>query len=120
MQIDQTLILEYSVSIMDHPMDLRALADFNLVAAHGGLGRASRASGQPKPRLSRHIAELEESLGFRLLERGSRFLRLYEEGAALNACTEALPRARSEAVETIATGLGRPRGRLRVSAPVVF
>jgi DNA-binding transcriptional LysR family regulator len=112
--------LEYSVSILDHPMDLRALADFNLVAAHGGLGRASRASGQPKPTLSRHIAELEESLGFRLLERGSRALRLTEEGAALHARTEGLLREIAEAGETIATGLGRPRGRLRVSAPVVF
>jgi len=29
-------------------MDLRALTDFNLVAAHGGFGRASRRSGRAK------------------------------------------------------------------------
>ncbi|HWK44307.1 MAG TPA: LysR family transcriptional regulator [Stellaceae bacterium] len=101
-------------------MDLRALVDFNLVAAHGGLGRASRASGQPKATLSRHIAELEDSLGLRLLERGSRSLRLTEEGAALHARTEGLLREIAEAGETIGTGVGRPRGRLRVSAPVLF
>jgi DNA-binding transcriptional LysR family regulator len=101
-------------------MDLRALADFNLVAIHGGFGRASRASGQPKATLSRHIAELEDSLGLRLVERGSRSLQLTEEGAALHARTEGLLREISEAGEAIGSGRGRPRGRLRVSAPVVF
>jgi DNA-binding transcriptional LysR family regulator len=114
------LISEQIVSFLDHFMDLQALADFNLVAAHGGLGRASRASGQPKATLSRHIAELEDSLGLRLLERGSRSLRLTEEGAALHARTEGLLREIAEAGETIAGGVGRPRGRLRVNAPVLF
>jgi DNA-binding transcriptional LysR family regulator len=41
-------------------MDLLALSDFNLVATHGGFGRASRASGQPKATLSRRVRELEE------------------------------------------------------------
>ena len=101
-------------------MDLQALADFNLVATHGGLGRASRASGQPKATLSRHIAELEDSLGLRLLERGSRSLQLTEEGAALHARTEGLMREIVEAGETITSGVGQPRGRLRVNAPVLF
>jgi DNA-binding transcriptional LysR family regulator len=105
---------------MERTIDLRALADFNLVATHGGFGRASRASGQPKPTLSRHIAELEQSLGFRLMERGSRSLRLTEEGEALHARTEGLLREIAEAGATIGSGAGKPRGRLRVSAPVLF
>ena len=40
-------------------MDLLALADFNLVARHGGFGRAARAAGRPKATLSRRVAELE-------------------------------------------------------------
>jgi DNA-binding transcriptional LysR family regulator len=111
---------EQIVPFLDHFMDLQALADFNLVATHGGLGRASRASGQPKATLSRHIAELEDSLGLRLLERGSRSLQLTEEGAALHARTEGLLRELVEAGETIGSGVGRPRGRLRVNAPVLF
>jgi DNA-binding transcriptional LysR family regulator len=55
-------------------VDLVALADFNLVALHGGFGRASRASGRPKATLSRRVMELEESLGVRLLERDARSL----------------------------------------------
>ncbi|MDB5362273.1 MAG: LysR family transcriptional regulator [Rhodospirillales bacterium] len=101
-------------------MDLLALTDFNLVASHGGFGRASRASGRPKATLSRRVMELEESLGVRLLERGARTLRLTEEGSALYARTEGLLSEVAEIGETIAAGFTRPRGRLRVSAPVVF
>ena len=101
-------------------MDLLALADFNLVASHGGFGRASRASGRPKATLSRRVMELEESLGVRLLERGARTLRLTEEGSALYARTEGLLNEVAEVGEAIAGGLARPRGRLRVSAPLLF
>lgn len=101
-------------------MDLLALADFNLVASHGGFGRASRASGRPKATLSRRVMELEESLGVRLLERGQRTLRLTEEGSTLYARTEGLLSEVSEVGAAIAGGLTRPRGRLRVSAPLLF
>ena len=53
-------------------MDLTSLADFNAVALHGGFGPASRALDRPKATLSRRVAELEEQLGVRLIERGSR------------------------------------------------
>ena len=43
-------------------MDLLALADFNLVARHGGFGRAARAAGRPKATLSRRVTELENGL----------------------------------------------------------
>ena len=50
-------------------VDLEALADFVLVAAHGGVTQASRASGRPKASLSRKVMELEASLGVRLFTR---------------------------------------------------
>jgi hypothetical protein len=40
MLADKTPIQEQFVSYLEQSMDLRALADFNLVATHGGLGRA--------------------------------------------------------------------------------
>jgi len=101
-------------------MDLLALADFNLVAAHGGFGRASRASGKPKATLSRRVMELEEKFGVRLLERGSRSLKLTEEGRNLFARIEGLLREITEACEAVSAGLDRPRGQLRVSAPVLL
>ena len=100
-------------------MDLLALADFSLVASHGGFGRASRASGRPKATLSRRVTELEQSLGLRLLERNARGLRLTEEGASLHARVEGLLSELAEAAEAVAAG-PTPRGRLRVSAPVTL
>ena len=71
-------------------MDLQALTDFNLVAVHGGFGRASRRSGRAKATLSRRVAELEQSLGARLIERGGHTLRLTDEGRTLHERTPAL------------------------------
>ena len=101
-------------------MDLIAVTDFNLVARHGGFGAASRASTQSKATLSRRVRELEESLGVRLIERGVRPLRLTEEGAVLHARTEAPLSAISDTLQDIKAGLGRPSGRLRISAPLLF
>ena len=101
-------------------MDLTSLADFNAVALHGGFGPAGRALDRPKATLSRRVAELEESLGVRLIERGSRRLRLTEEGIALHERTRALMAEIQEAGEAVASRAPVPRGRLRISAPIVF
>ena len=101
-------------------MDLLALVDFNLVARHGGIGRAARASGRPKATLSRHVVELEASLDVRLFERGPRILQLTEEGKALHARTSVLLAEIDEAAGAIAQGGASPRGRLRISAPMLF
>jgi DNA-binding transcriptional LysR family regulator len=101
-------------------MDLAALEDFNLVATHGGFGRASRAVGRPKATLSRRVSELEQSLGVRLIERGGHVLRLTEEGRALYERTAGLMVELGEAGEAVASRAPVARGRLRVSAPVVF
>jgi DNA-binding transcriptional LysR family regulator len=101
-------------------MDLEALADFNLVAVQGGFSRASRASGRPKATLSRRVTELEQELGVRLIERGSHSLRLTEEGRVLHARTGSLLAELAEAGEMVTLGASVPRGRLRVSAPIVF
>jgi DNA-binding transcriptional LysR family regulator len=109
------------VSKTEHKeMDLQALSDFNLVAAHGGFGRASRFSGRSKATLSRRVAELEQSLGVRLIDRGSQSLRLTDEGRALHARTDGPLSEIAEAGEAVALGAATPRGRLRVSAPVVI
>lgn len=101
-------------------MDLQALVDFNLVARHGGVGRAARASGRPKATLSRRVVELESSLGLRLFERGARTLKLTEEGQALYERTSLLLREIDETATALTQGAGQPRGRLRISAPLLF
>lgn len=101
-------------------MNLNALEDFLLVAAHGGLGKASRASGRSKATLSRRIADLEEALGVRLLERGSHRLNLTEAGQLLSGRAEEPMREVREAVTATREGLAKPRGRLRIAAPLLF
>jgi len=101
-------------------MDLLALADFNLVARHGSFGKAARATGRPKATLSRRVADLESSLGLRLLERGAKGLKLTDEGRALHVRTGALLAEVEETATAIASGGGKPQGRLRISAPLLF
>src|SRR3954467_4665535 len=101
-------------------MDLLALADFNLVARHGGFGRAARAAGRPKATLSRRVAELEAALDLRLFERGTRALKLTQEGRALYERTGALLAELDETAAAIGSGGDKPRGSLRISAPLLF
>ncbi|WP_289016343.1 LysR family transcriptional regulator [uncultured Methylobacterium sp.] len=101
-------------------MDLLALADFTLVARHGGFGKAARAAGRPKATLSRRVSELEASLSLRLFERGGRGLKLTQEGRALFERAGSLLTELEETAAAIASGGERPRGRLRISAPLLF
>ena len=112
-------IFGHFVSLVEH-MDLLALADFNLVARHGGFGRAARESGRPKATLSRRVADLERGLNLRLFERGARALKLTEEGRALHERTTVLLTELDETAAAIASGGETPRGGLRVSAPLLF
>ncbi|KVD35290.1 LysR family transcriptional regulator [Burkholderia sp. ABCPW 11] len=101
-------------------MDLLALADFNLVARHGSFGEAARVADRPKATLSRRVAELENNLSLRLFERGSRGVKLTQEGRALYERTGALLAELADSASAIAAGSERPRGRLRISAPMLF
>jgi DNA-binding transcriptional LysR family regulator len=107
------------VSKMSEP-DIAALLDFALVARHGGFGLASRASGRSKATLSRRIVELETSLDVRLFERSDLGLKLTEAGAELLERTAAPFRDISEAAEAVRNSGAQLRGRLRVSAAVLF
>lgn len=114
-------LLDTSDQIWDiQLMDLSALSDFQLVASHGGFGKASRASGRSKATLSRRVADLEDALGIRLIERGSRSLELTEAGESLTTRISGPMREIEEAVSAVRDGLTAPRGRLRIAAPLLF
>lgn len=101
-------------------MDLLALADFTLVARHGGFGKAARAARRPKATLSRRVAELEAALALRLFERGRRDLKLTAEGRALFERAGALLTELEETTAAIKSGGEHVRGRLRISAPLLL
>src|ERR1043165_3089571 len=101
-------------------MDLNALVDFNLVATHGGFGRASRASRRSKATLSRRVADLEEQLGVRLIERSAKGLELTDAGRQLLSRTAGPMGEVLDAFTATREGDGQVAGRLRVAAPVLF
>ncbi len=101
-------------------MDLNALNDFMLVATHGGIGKASRASGRAKATLSRRITSLEEMLGVRLIERGASSLTLTEPGLRLFNRSAGPMNELADAILTVQEGSATPRGLLRVAAPQLF
>ena len=64
-------------------MDLRQLRYFLSVAEHGSFTRAAAATGRTQQALSKGIQALEQQLGARLFERGSREARLTDVGRLL-------------------------------------
>ncbi len=101
-------------------MDLDALALFHSVATHGGFGRAARATRRAKATLSRRVSDLERQLGVRLFERGTGSLRLTEDGRTLLASTQEPLDELASAESALRDGRVEPRGRLRVSVPLML
>jgi len=63
--------------------DWSQIQSFAAVAEHGSLSAAAIALGSSQPTLSRHISQLEESVGTRLFERGVGGMVLTQSGADL-------------------------------------
>ncbi len=72
---------------MDHDfrtLDLQALLSFHTVARLDGISKAAAHLGMAKSGVSRHVSQLEDRLGAKLLERGSRSVRLTPLGRRLD------------------------------------
>lgn len=101
---------------------LRAMAVFVSVADTGSFAAAAQAQRLSAVMVGKHVRQLEERLGARLLQRDTRKQRLTEAGAAFLAeARQVLEQVRR--AETVTERLGdgaRPRGHLRVSAPLTL
>jgi DNA-binding transcriptional LysR family regulator len=71
--------------------DLNDLHYFAQVVRHGGFSAASRATGEPKSKISKRVAQLERDLGVRLVERSTRSIRVTEIGRDVFAQCEVIP-----------------------------
>jgi LysR family transcriptional regulator, benzoate and cis,cis-muconate-responsive activator of ben and cat genes len=95
-------------------MELRHLRYFAAVAEEENVSRAALKLHVSQPALSRQVRDLEEELGFSLLERSAKSVRLTEAGRAFLAGARAVLQGAEEAVEAaraVATG---GRGELHV------
>lgn len=93
---------------------------FVAVVDASGFAGAARKLGISPPAVTRAIAELEAHLGARLLTRTTRVVRVTEAGARyVEDCRRILAEL-AEADESVSGLHGAPRGRLTVTAPVLF
>ena len=97
---------------------LTALAVFREVARQSSFGLAGRRLGLSSSAVSKNIAELEMTLGVRLLQRTTRRVGLTEEGRRYLIDVSRALDALAEADEALTQGQATASGLLRVSAPL--
>ncbi|MEV4934167.1 LysR family transcriptional regulator [Sphingobium sp. LMA1-1-1.1] len=98
-------------------IDLNDYAYFAEVVAHRGFAAAGRALREPKSKLSRRIAGLEERLGLRLIERSSRRFRVTDTGLAFYERCRAILAEAEQAETLVLEAQAEPHGRIRFSCP---
>ena len=97
--------------------DLNSLMIFARVVESSSFSEAARRLKIPTSTVSRRVAELEEKLGVRLLERSTRSLRLTDAGSALLQHAQRSLEL-SDTVDSIALNhMTTVSGLLRLSAP---
>jgi DNA-binding transcriptional LysR family regulator len=99
-------------------MDLNDIVVFTKVVETKSFTGAAEQLGLPKSTVSRKLAQLEERLGVRLVQRTTRKLALTDIGQAYyERCARIV--ADVAAAEQLVTDMqSTPRGRLRMTAPV--
>jgi DNA-binding transcriptional LysR family regulator len=99
-------------------VDLNAVRVFVRVVESGSFRAAARALGMPKSTVSLRVAELENRLGERLLERTTRRLRLTDAGRTYHERAVAALETLEEAERALSDRKLVPAGRLRVTTTV--
>ena len=104
-------------------MELRHLRYFIGVAEEENVSRAALKLHLSQPALSRQIRDLEDELGFLLLERSAKSVRLTEAGRAFLTEARAVLQRTEDAVKTaraIARSAARSRIAARLCKPMVW
>lgn len=99
---------------------LEAMTVFSQVVEQGSFARAADRLGLSASAVSRQLADLEEHLGVRLLNRTTRRLSLTESGQVFLQRTLQLLSDVEEAEAAVGAGALVPRGTLRLTCPTTF
>jgi DNA-binding transcriptional LysR family regulator len=100
--------------------DLERMAIFAHVVEEKSFSGAARRLNLSKSLVSKHVTQLEKSVGARLLNRTTRALSLTEAGTVLYAHCARILEELEEAKLAVSRLQSAPRGILRISAPVAF
>jgi DNA-binding transcriptional LysR family regulator len=100
--------------------DFEGLAMFAKVAEERSFAGASKAMGVSVATVSRAVTRLEERLGGRLFNRTSRRLALTDYGRALAERASKIYAEAEEAEDIAREASSRPRGLVKLSAPLSF
>jgi DNA-binding transcriptional LysR family regulator len=101
-------------------MDLNDIVVFTKVAETKSFTGAADALGLPKSTVSRKLAQLEERLGVRLVQRTTRKLALTDIGEMYYERCARIVHDVTAAEQLVTDMQATPRGRLRISATVDF
>lgn len=101
-------------------LNLQWLSSFIAVVRAGSFVGAADATGLSKAAVSRHVAELEEHLGIRLLHRTTRRLSLTDDGQRFHARAIELITLMEELESETVSSKGEATGLLRINAPLTF
>lgn len=98
-------------------VDLNSLAIFAKVVEAKGFSEGARRLKRPLSTVSRRVAELEDHLGVRLLERSTRNLRLTDIGAEVLEHAQRSAELSETVDNLVSTQSSTVAGVLRLSAP---
>jgi DNA-binding transcriptional LysR family regulator len=101
-------------------LKLESVAAFVVVAESGSISEAARRMELSKSVVSERLAELERSLGAKLLHRTTRKLAITEDGSTFYERAKRIVQEATDAAVEIAERRGELVGPLRVSGPVSF
>ncbi|NNP68851.1 LysR substrate-binding domain-containing protein [Acinetobacter sp. Ac_5812] len=93
---------------------------FAEVVEHAGFSAAARNLGLQRSKLSRHIADLENRIGVRLLHRNTRNVALTPAGEEVYIHAKALKQAAQNAYAVATDLTGEPKGTLRIGCSSTF
>jgi DNA-binding transcriptional LysR family regulator len=99
-------------------MDLNDIVVFTKVVETRSFTGAAEQLGLPKSTVSRKLAQLEERLGVRLVQRTTRKLALTDVGQAYYERCARIVADLAEAEQLVTDMQATPRGRVRVTAPI--
>jgi DNA-binding transcriptional LysR family regulator len=100
--------------------DLSGMAIFTHVVETKSFSAAARRLNMSKSRVSKHVTQLEKSLGARLLNRTTRAMSLTDAGAVLYEHCAHIVEELGAAKREVSRLHSAPRGVLRISSSVAF